>query len=46
MSTYICKYCNKNLSKSNKLKHEKTKIHQKNLKIKSGSDCQNSNKRV
>jgi len=40
MISYFFEVCKKNISKSNKAKHLKTNRHNKNIKIKSGSDRQ------
>ena len=43
MNAYFCKYCNKNLS--NKAKHEKTNIPNKN-KMKLGEDLQTLSRKL
>ena len=43
-NSYYCTYCNKEISKSNKAKHERTKIHNRNFY--KGSDIQQSSSTI
>jgi len=42
MVSYFCEICKKNISKSNKSKHEKTKIHN----LKKGGDLQQNSAKI